>query len=163
MSVDPTNSRARQRAISSLSREINFNRSDNDPVPSIGGNKDYPLRQREKIIDKYDRIASYWEAANRVGYYIRTVKRWETHMVPYRMTGGKARDKLVGADQLLLSIVIYVNNNTSADKLCVFVVANSGQVYSRQNISKRCSELVITRKHFSREAYDDFSADRIKN
>jgi len=84
-------------------------------------------------------------------------------MIPYRMTGGKPRDELVGADQLLLSIALYIYPNASADELCVFVVVNGGQVYSRQQISKRCSELVITRKCFSREAYDTFLADSIKN
>ena len=106
MSVDSANSRARQRAVSGLTREINFIRSANALVPSIGGTRGYPFWQRERAMDEYDRTESYWEAADRVGCCIRTVKRWETRMVLYRMTGGKARDKLVGADQLLLSIVL---------------------------------------------------------
>ena len=57
-------------------------------------------------------------------------------MVLYRMTGGKARDKLVGADQLLLSIVLYIYHNASADELCAFLVANGRQVYSRQKIQR---------------------------
>ena len=77
------------------------------------------------------------------------------------MTGGKTRDKMVGADQLLLSVVLYIYPNASLDKLYEFVVANGGHVYSRQQISRRCLKLVTTRKRSSREVYDTFSVDSI--
>ena len=70
--------------------------------------------------------ASYWEATDKVDLYVHTVKRWKRRQVPYQMMGGKARDQLVGDDQLLLSIVLCIYHNVSADKICAFVVANGG-------------------------------------
>jgi len=70
-----------------------------------------------------------------VVFCIRTVKRWESHIVPYWMTGGKARDELVGADQLLLSIVFYIypNARTSYVHLWWKMVEKStlGNIYQR--------------------------------
>ena len=77
MSFDPANS-----SLSSLSREINFNLYNNAPVPLIGGLRGYPLWQRDRAINKYNMIAIYWEAGNKVGCCICTVKRWETSLAP---------------------------------------------------------------------------------
>jgi len=43
------------------------------------------------------------------------------------MTGGNARDELVGADQLLLSIVLYIYPNASADELCALLWWQMGE------------------------------------
>ena len=39
------------------------------------------------------------------------------------MTGDFQREDLVGVDQLLLSIVLYIYPNASTDELCAFEVA----------------------------------------
>ena len=86
-------------------------------------------------MDNYDMMVSYWDVAHRTVCCIYTVKRWETRMITYWVTGRKCRNKLVGIDQLLLSIVLYIYPNASADELCAFVVVNGGKFYTRQHIS----------------------------
>ena len=73
------------------------------------------------------------------------------------MTGGVEKEVLTGYDQLLLVICLYIYPNALADEICTFIVANGGDVYSRQVVTSRCTELNITRKRVSKEAYDAFS------
>ena len=58
-----------------------------------------------------------------------------------------------GADQLLLTICLYIYPHASSDEIAVFIVANGGGTYSRPDISKRCKELDLSRKACSYEAY----------
>ena len=69
------------------------------------------------------------------------------------MTGGQQRANLCGMDQMLLSICLFIYPDAGSDEICAFIVANGGMIYSRQDISKRCSELDLTRKRSSQEAY----------
>ena len=73
------------------------------------------------------------------------------------MTGGAEKEALTGYDQLLLVICLYIYPIALADEICKFIVANGGDVYSRQVVTSRCIELNITRKRVSKEAYDAFS------
>ena len=68
----------------------------------------------------------------------------------------------VGGAQILLSIAIYIYHNTSLEKLCVFIHANEGEVYSRQIITDRYNQLDISRKRSSKEMYDTFSTGLIQ-
>ena len=68
-------------------------------------------------------------------------------VVPYRMAGNAQKMNLTGPDQLLLSIYLFVYPGATNDELATFVCANSGGTYLRQEISRRCSELDVTRKN----------------
>jgi transposase len=51
----------------------------------------------------------------------------------------------------------YIYPSATADELACFIISNGGNVYERQTIYKRLSELGITRKRASYESYDAFS------
>jgi hypothetical protein len=78
------------------------------------------------------------------------------------MTGGTQKEDLTGGDQLILVIGLWIYLNATADQLCTFIVANGGDVYSREVITNRCIELNITRKRASKEAYDAFSENALR-
>ena len=59
------------------------------------------------------------------------VKRWELHHIPYRMNGGTEKWNLVGKDQLLIKICLYIYQD---DEIYAFIVVNSGSIYSMDNI-----------------------------
>ena len=158
---DPAIIRARSRSERGLSRELTQNRTLNPPMPSRGGTRGFPVCQRLWALDNLADHGDYELAADRVGCHPISVRRWERRVVPYRMTGGVARTGLTGADQLLLSICLYIYPNASSDQLCVFLIANGGGVYSRQIITRRCMELGLSRKRSSRESYEVFSASSI--
>ena len=46
-----------------------------------------------------------------------------------------------GADQLLLTIYLYIYPHVSSDEIAAFIDANGGGTYSRPDISKRCRKL----------------------
>ena len=63
------------------------------------------------------------------------MKRWEERVVSYCITGGINRVELIGADQILLSIALYIYSNASSDQICAFLVVTSGEMYTQQQIS----------------------------
>ena len=160
--MDPANTRAQSRSDRGLEREREQLRTSNPPHPSRGGTRGYPIWQRIRALDSYDINLSYAEAADRIGCSQRSVLRWQSRLSPYRMCGGTSKLHITGADQLLLSICLYIYPEASTDELCTFIIANGGDVYSRQIVSRRCGELGLTRKRSSREAYDTFSPDSLR-
>ena len=75
---------------------------------------------------------------------------------------GMVKNNIVGEDQLLLSICLYIYPDASADKICTFIVANGGGIYSRPDITKRCIDLGVTRKRSSRESYLAYTAKNVQ-
>ena len=69
------------------------------------------------------------------------------------MTGGTPRINWCGADQLLLTICLYIYPHASSDEIAVFIVANDGGTYSHPNISNRCKEQYLVRNACPHEAY----------
>ena len=98
-----------------------------------------------------------------VGCSILSIRRWEKRIMLYRMAGGRERKQLIGADQLLLSICIYIYPEASSDEIAIFIHSNGGDIYTRQQITDRCSELELTRKRASKESYDAFSPASIRS
>ena len=78
------------------------------------------------------------------------------------MAGGRQRDHFTGADQLLLSIYIYIYPSASLDETAIFIHSNGGDIYTQPQISNRCRELDLTRKRASKESYDTFSLTSIR-
>jgi len=78
------------------------------------------------------------------------------------MCGGIAKQQVTGADQLLLSIYLYIYPKANADNLCIFIILNGEGVYSQQIVTRRCNDLGITRKRSSKESYNAFSAASIQ-
>ena len=69
--------------------------------------------------------------------------------------------KLVGEDQLLLTICLYIYPDAPADEIWAVIVAIGGDVYSRPDIMKRCSKLELTRKRSSYKLYLAYTTKNI--
>ena len=86
-----------------------------------------------------------------------SIYKWYERLHPFRQTGNGERTKLVGRDQLLLALGVYIYPLACADELCAFIVANGGEVYERFAIYKRLKEMEISRKKGSIEAFEGHS------
>ena len=75
-------------------------------------------------MNMFYRHHDYKRATDRIGCSSYTVRRWENRIVPYRMTGGRQKDKLTGADKLLLSICVFIYPDASSDDIFIFVINN---------------------------------------
>jgi hypothetical protein len=158
---DPANSRAQSRSKLGLTRELEQERTDLPPDPSIGGSRGYSIWFREKVLE--NAVMNGDDAAAAMfGCSTRSIQRWQTRLIPFRMSGGAEREKLTGYDQLLLVIGLFIYPSASSDQLCTFIVANGGDVYEREDVSRRCEDLSITRKRSSKEAYDAFSPSSLR-
>ena len=160
--MDPANTRAAARSQRGLPRELEIDRTENYSHPRRGGTRGYPLWQRIRALQTLVLTNSYELAAESIGCSPVSVRRWEERLIPFRMNGNKERRQITAADQLLLSICLYIYPDASLDEISIFIVANGGEVYSRQVVSRRCLELGLTRKRSSREAYEAFSASSIQ-
>ena len=115
------------------------------------------MKKRWKILE-YAVAYSISTAARKFDVSKRSIYRWMHRAEPYEMTGNRERENLVGYDQFLLSMSVYLFPSMSCDERAAFIYANGGnQAYSRQDISKRCSELGITRKKRSLESRNAFT------
>ena len=83
-------------------------------------------------MNNFATYGSYRRAALSVGCSILSIRRWEQRIMPYRMAGGREREQLIGADQLLLSICLYIYPEASSDEIAVFIHSNGGDIYTRQ-------------------------------
>ena len=160
--MDPANTRASARSFRGLDRELNQTRTDNHPHPHNGGSRGYALWQRVRALNSLLLYQDYDIAAQSIGCHPISVRRWEQRLTPYRMNGGRERQCITAEDQLLLSICLFIFPDASLDEISIFIVANGGQVCSRQIVSKRCNQLGLSRKRSSREAYAAFSPASIR-
>lgn len=83
--------------------------------------------------------------------------------MPYRMSGGVPREQFTGADQLLLSICLFIYPDAQSDEIAAFIHTSGGDIYTRQQITDQSIELKLTRKRSSKESYDAFSPASIKS
>jgi hypothetical protein len=149
MNNDPADIRASARASLGLTRELERTRAVL-PDPSRGGPRGYPV---------HDRIYQLTRAA--LGQETRasaaSIWRWQQRLQPFRMTGNKQRNTIIGIDQFLLAIAITIWPDLTIDEMAVFIYREGGGIYSRQAISARLSELEISRKVTSTEAYQAYT------
>ena len=160
--MDPANTRVHARSARGLERELQQERTQNPHHPRFGGTRGYPVWQRSLTIWCFNQYQNYERAANVIGCHPVSVRRWENRLIPFRMTGGIQKSSITDADQLLLSICIFIYPDATSDDICTFIIANGGQVYSRKIVSRRCSEMGLSRKRSSREAYAAFSAASLR-
>ena len=143
---DPANTRAATRSRLGLARETQIYRTGH-----------YPLWFRTKAINVIERHGSIREAARMIGCSTSSLQRWGHRILPYRMSGNNRREQLIGADQLLLSICLFIYPDATADQIDILIYSNGGDIYTRPQIYDRCRELELTRKRSSKESYDVFS------
>ena len=147
----------KERSILGLSRVLRSDRPDLPSHPSRGGSRGYDINKRNLVLD--DVIAtSLAEASEKHRISTSTIRRWMERVMPYRQTGNKPREDLVGLDQFLLCLAVHIYPRGSSDEIAAFIHRRGGsKVYSRATISKRCAELKLTRKKCSLEAYRAFT------
>ena len=126
--MDPANIRAHARSARGLEREITQTRTKNPPHPRIGGTRGYPVWQRRNTLRAFIRSLDYDYAARTIGCHPISVRRWVHRLVQHRMAGGVQKNQITDADQLLLSICIFIYPDASSDYICIFIIANGGQV-----------------------------------
>ena len=78
-----------------------------------------------------DTHGNYIRATICVGYSTYIICRWERRVMPYWMEGGSEREKLAGADHLLLCICIFVSPEATSDQIAVFIHSSGGDIYSQ--------------------------------
>jgi len=154
---DPANTRAKARSRLGLARETRMFRTSHYPNPARGGTHGYPLWLRTKALNLIETHGSVRDAARISGCSASSLRRWQYRILPYRMSGNRPREQLTGADQLLLSICLFIYPAASLDQITIFIYGNGGDIYTRPQISDRCRELDLTRKRVSKESYDAFS------
>ena len=140
-----------------LHRQQESLRTNNTSHPSFGGSHGYPLWLRRDIL--------FWEARNGIDFVVNhfdigraTVFRWKNRVEPLNQTGNKEKEVLTGFDQFLLVIGLFIYPRANNDEFSTFIAVNGGTVeLSRQSISQRMTELEITRKRTSLEAFDAYT------
>ena len=143
--VDEATSRAQERSRLGLTREEHVFRTHNTPQPRAGS-KGVAKYLREKCLD-YAVGVSISAASRKYGFAESTIYRWFERIDPLQMTGNKSRTNLVGHDQFLLTMSVFLYPRMDADERATFIVSNGGsRVYNRQTIYRRLSELDVTRK-----------------
>jgi len=85
-----------------------------------------------------------------------TLKNWIDRIQPKEMNGGVEAKKLVGRDQLLLSIFLTAWPDATNDEIAAFLVNNGGNLYTKSTIQRRLKQLKYSRKVASIEAYQAF-------
>lgn len=149
--------RARARSQANLSRELHVRRDDNPPDPSRGGSRGFPLWYRQNVLNMVQNLGSVRAAADASNVSQATIYQWQNRVEPYRMTGGREREALVGKDQFLMAQFIYIYPSATLKEIAAFLYTNTGNLYSDQLISRRLKDLDVTRKKASTEAYQAFS------
>ena len=159
---DPATLRSTQRSSLGITRENRITRTSNTPDPSRGGTRGYPLHLRSIAIETFIQTDSVEDAAASVNCSVSSVYRWIQRPLPYRMTGGRLCSHLTGADQLFLSVCLYIYTDASADELTASIYANGGGVYERYTIYRHYNELGLSRKRSSKEAYEVLSPSSLQ-
>ena len=122
--------------------------------PSVGGTRGYPVWHR--IADLHRAEQGMETDASRISHW-----RWNHRLLPYRMTGNRTLSTIVGADQFLTVICLTIWPDSTADEIATFVFNEGGGVYTREQVSRRLKDLMITRKVGSTEAYEAFTPDNV--
>ena len=149
--VDPADLQAHARAQLGLSRELEQARRVT-PHPSHGGSGGYDVWFREEQLARA-------QAGEDVDVSLSSLRRWGERLHPYRQTGNKAREQVVGVDLINLVTFLRAWPEATLDEMAVFLYNEGGPLYSKQVLSKRLAELEITKKRASTEAYQAQRAD----
>ena len=152
--------RARQRSRLGLTRELQTPRDTHNKKPT-SGSRGVPLFRREECVE-YASLYSVEAAKRKYGYSRSSIYKWMQRIDPYEMSGNKDRQNLVGLDQFLLSMSVFLFPRMQADERATFIVANGGgRAYSRQDLYKRLLELDVTRKQAGLESKNAYTPRNI--
>lgn len=148
---DAADQDARKRSVQGLPRNVQVQRTNNRVDPSRGGSTGYRLTRRQQALaDAALYGVPYAARCHKIS--ANSIYRWMERALPYRQTGGRERESLVGDDQFHLAVSLFLFPRASADDHCAFIASRGGGVYTRQAFYKRCKELKVKRKKTSLQA-----------
>jgi hypothetical protein len=142
--TDPADLQVHARAQLGLSRQLEQTRRV-APHPCIGG-RGYDAWFRKEQLAKA-------QAGEVVDVSESSLRRWRERLHPYRQTGNKSREQVVGVGLINLVTFLRAWPEATLDEMAVFLYNEGGPLYSKQVLSKRLAELEITKKRASTEAY----------
>jgi hypothetical protein len=148
MAINEEDTRAVARRNLGFTRELQQVRT-RESDPARAGSGGYPVWFR---MDQLARFA----AGQPVRVSTASIYRWRDRLESFRQTGGKARENLVGVDQMLLVLFLAAYPEAEADEAAMFIYENGGRVYTRGVISTRMKEVGMTEKKASTEAYQAY-------
>ena len=109
MNNDPADERARARKRVGATRELEETRA-TLPHPSRGGTRGYPVWFRSLELLRHAQGLPIVSS-------VASVHRWQNRLEPFRMTGNKEAQTLVGYDQFLLCLYSVAYPEASADEI----------------------------------------------
>ena len=122
MNDDPADVCALARKHCGLSRELEVDHAVL-PHPSRGGSRGYPVWHRMLDLERAEQNQP--TDASAISHW-----RWRNRLLPFRMTGNKQADTIVGADQILVVMCLTIWPDSTADKIVTFVYNEGGGVYT---------------------------------
>jgi hypothetical protein len=84
-----------------------------------------------------------------------SISRWRRRLHPDLMQGGREQEVLVGEDQMWMCVYLLAYPEARLDEIAAFVAnaGTSGHIYSRSQVSRRLTEMNLTKKRTSTEAH----------
>jgi hypothetical protein len=82
-----------------------------------------------------------------------SILRWRERLHPYRPTGNKAREQVVGVDLINLVTFLKAWPEAHLNEIAIFIYNKGGLLYPITDISKCLDKLKITKKRASTEEY----------
>ena len=138
--VDPAELQAHARAQLGLSRELEQARRVTSHPSHGGGGYDVWFRKEQ---------LARAQAGEDVDVSVSSIHRWGERLHPYRQTGNKAREQVVGVDLIILVTFLRAWPQSTLDEMAVVLYNKGGPLYSKRVLSGRLAELSITKKRAS--------------
>ena len=137
------------RRVLGLPRILELNRGAPIPHPSRGGSRGYPVWFQEDQL---------WRYLNNLPFSVSqaSIRRWIARIHPHRMTGNRESATIIGFEQFLMWMFLVAYPEAQDDEVAAFIAEHTGNIYKRNQISRRKKELGITRKRSSTEANQAF-------
>jgi hypothetical protein len=86
------------------------------------------------------------QAGEDVDVFEWSLRHWRECLHPFRQTGNKAREQIVGIDLLNLATYLRAWPEAALNKMAIFLCNEGGPLYSKQVLSGRLTKLSISKK-----------------
>ena len=113
LAVDEVARAAKRRRRIGIRRELATTRHQR-PHPSVGGSTGYCIHWREAQIDD-------WSRGRPITACLQSIYNWRERFLPYRQTGNKESENVVGIHQLLLILFLITYPECLLDELSAFI------------------------------------------
>ena len=115
--VGPEELAARRRRKIGVRRDLEAQRDDR-PHPSVGGSLGYEVHWRESQIED-------WRHGRPFTACLASIRNWRIRLQPFRQTGNKESENVVGTHQLLLVLYLIAYPSPRLDEVSAFIANTS--------------------------------------